>query len=481
MRLHTLICIFGSIFVDHVTADGFDSDLPSPIKQLDAYNYEKTIKETKIILVEFFAPWCNHCKQFNPEFEKAAQLIANEQPPMTLAQVDCTDSNNIELCKSIPVKGYPTLMLYHNGKVSEHNPGLRTSEQVVKMMRAKFSVPSFHIRTREQYEQHVNHPEGSFIGFFPSLQGTEMCGEEKEEAEKSPLYDYKRAYFKIVQALIDDHRFGHITDPILAKEIFSSDTNPDGLWETLIFHRPLYLESKFEPLYYEYTQPKQTAGLVKKWAAGLKLGLVPHVTKENFHTLQRPIVMAYYNVDFKRDPKGTKYWRNRLLKVASQLDQTNGKSPFKYQFAIGARKEFENTIFEELGGNDSWGEKGPKIVIWDEDWNTYRMEIGQNCQPACDLESDGSNLRAFLEKFENDELEPYIKSETPPENNDGPVKVVVGHTFQDIVMDPTKDVFVKFYAPWCGHCKTLEPIWEELGEKVKDDPNIVIAKIDVTA
>ena len=33
-----------------------------------------------------------------------------------------------------------------------------------------------------------------------------MCGEEKEQAEKSPLYDYKRAYFKIVQALIDDHR-----------------------------------------------------------------------------------------------------------------------------------------------------------------------------------------------------------------------------------------------------------------------------------
>ena len=56
MRLHRLICIL-ELFFNHVTADGFDGDLPSPIKKLDAYNYEKTIKETKIILVEFFAPW----------------------------------------------------------------------------------------------------------------------------------------------------------------------------------------------------------------------------------------------------------------------------------------------------------------------------------------------------------------------------------------------------------------------------------------
>ena len=66
---------------------------------------------------------------------------------------------------------------------------------------------------------------------------------------------------------------------------------------------------------------------------------------------------------FENPTKGTKYWRNRLLKVASQLDQVTGKSPFKYQFAIGARKEFENTIFEELGGNDSWGEKGIGLFL----------------------------------------------------------------------------------------------------------------------
>lgn len=46
-------------------------------------------------------------------------------------------------------------------------------------------------------------------------------------------------------------------------------------------------------------------------------------------------------------------------------------------------------------------------------------------------------------------------------------QVVVAENFDSIVNDDSKDVLIEFYAPWCGHCKNLEPKYNELGEKVR--------------
>ena len=61
------------------------------------------------------------------------------------------------------------------------------------------------------------------------------------------------------------------------------------------------------------------------------------------------------------------------------------------------------------------------------------------------------------------------------------MKTIVGKNFNDVVLNSDKDVFVKYYAPWCGHCKKLAPIWEELANEFKDVPGLVIGKFDATA
>ncbi len=53
-------------------------------------------------------------------------------------------------------------------------------------------------------------------------------------------------------------------------------------------------------------------------------------------------------------------------------------------------------------------------------------------------------------------------------------------TYDTIVNDGSKDVFVKFYAPWCGHCVRMAPAWEELAKSNAANENLVIAEVDAS-
>lgn len=98
-------------------------------------------------------------------------------------------------------------------------------------------------------------------------------------------------------------------------------------------------------------------------------------------------------------------------------------------------------------------------------------------------EITAETIGAFVADFFADELKPYFKSEPEPKlaTQNGLTKIV-GSTHASIVNDPTQDVFVFYYAPWCSHCKEYLPVWERFADEDADKYHtLTIGKFDATA
>lgn len=257
--------------------------------------------------------------------------------------------------------------------------------------------------------------------------------------------DSQQVFQEVANQLRDEFTFGLVTD----KKVIVTEGHEDA---------PRIVVYKGTEKEVVYDSEFNTADIAQ-WVKVNSLPLFGSIDGSNFPAyagLGLPIAYTFYETDEQAEeaekliqPIAEKY-KGKISFVKIDGNQYGGHAD-----SLGIPKEFPSFGIQKL-------DDGSKFPL-----------LGKKATDAEAVEELAAGVVSGTAK-------PHIKSAAVPESNDGPVKVVVATEFSDIVLDKSKNVFLEVYAPWCGHCKNLAPIWEELGEAYAADDSVVIAKMDGT-
>lgn len=387
-------------------------------------NFDDVIKQHEYLLVEFYAPWCGHCKKLAPEYAKAAQVLRPEG--LYLAKVDATIHK--ELGSRFGIEGFPTLKFFVNGNPVEYTGG-RTESDIVNWIRKKTGPASKELNSVEEVE---NFHKGSEVALV--------------------LFGDNAALFDIYE------RFAKSNDDIS----FAHSRNADVLSH--------------------YNVQPGTVVIFKKFDEGrndLTEAFTEDSLREFVNTHSSPLVMKFdekaAQLVFGKNVPGLFLYRDRNAENTAQLDEivTNIAKKYKGKLQVlttGITEGLETRLAEYIGVT---AEDLPTLRIHDTRVDLKKYNL--------DGEITAESAEKFVEDWLSGSLRPHLKSEEVPATQDEPVYVLVGKEFDKVVLDSEKDVLVEFYAPWCGHCKSLAPIYDELATKLKHNKNLIIAKMDATA
>jgi len=393
------------------------TDVKSDVLDLTAKNFAASVGDEKLMLVEFFAPWCGHCKALAPEYEIAATELKEHNIP--IAKVDCTVET--DLCQEQGVQGYPTLKVFRDGTPSDYQ-GARKADAIVSYLK-KQNMPPVSDVTAETLEAFSKSDNVVIVAVLPK------DDERREELER------------IAKLYRDDYVFGIIE---------SSEEVPSG--------SGVVLYKKFDEGKNVLDGNFDAESLVEF----IKANSVPtmdEIGPNNYaRYMDSGLPLAYL---FFATPEQRAQYKTEIEAVAKSY---KGKMNFAY---IDASK------FGAHAANINLKESWPAFGI-------QNVNSGAKYPLDQDTELTVERMKKLAEDVLAGTVEPSVKSEAAPESNDGPVKIVVATTYAEIVENnQDKDILIEFYAPWCGHCKNLAPIYEELG-KDYEGSNIVIAKLDAT-
>ncbi|XP_010539655.1 PREDICTED: protein disulfide isomerase-like 1-1 [Tarenaya hassleriana] len=422
-----------SLIVSSISAE--ETETKEFVLALDHSNFTDTVSKHDFIVVEFYAPWCGHCQQLAPEYEKAASELSSHDPPIVLAKVDASDEANRDLANQFGIQGIPEIRILRNGgKSSQEYKGPRDAEGIVAYLKKQKGPASVEIKSAEDAAEVVGDTNIVVVGVFP-----ELSGEEYEN------------FLAIAEKLRADSDFAHTLDAKLLPRGESSVAGP--------------LVRLYKPFDEPFVDSKD-----------FNMETLEKFVKES----SMPLVTI-----FDSDPANHPY-------IIKFFDSTGTKAMLFMNFSVGSVESFKTKYYEVAKAfkgqglsflmGDAEASKGafqyfgieesqiPLIVIQTADGKKYLK---------ANLEVD--QIESWVKDYKDGKVEAYRKSQPVPTENNEPVKVVVADSIDDMVFNSGKNVLLEFYAPWCGHCQKLAPILDEVAVSFQSDPSVVIAKLDATA
>ncbi|XP_067914550.1 protein disulfide-isomerase [Heterodontus francisci] len=397
-------------------------------------NFEEALEKYRHLLVEFYAPWCGHCKALAPEYAKAAAKLKEEGSEIRLAKVDATEES--DLAQMFSVRGYPTIKFFKNGDKSspkDYSAG-RQHEDIINWLKKRMGPAADTISEADAAEKLVESSEVVVIGFFKDVEGNDA-----------------KIFLQAAEAF-DEVPFGITSEA----DIFTKyDVKKDGV----------VLFKKFDEGRNIYDGEVTKEDIIE-FIKNNQLPLVIEFTEQTAPKIFGGDIKTHMLLFI---PKSSPSFQDNLNNFKKAAESFKGKILFIY---IDSEVEDNQRVLEFFGLKK---EECPaiRLITLEEEMTKYKPE-------SEDITVE--NVKNFCNQFLGGKLKPHLMSQDVPEDWDKTaVKVLVGKNFEEVAFDETKDVFVEFYAPWCGHCKQLAPIWESLGEKYKDNNKIVIGKMDATA
>merc|ERR1719209_2089195 len=352
-------------------------------------SFDGAVADNAFVLVEFYAPWCGHCKSLAPEYAKAAGMLKEAGSAIKLAKVDATVES--DLAGKFEVQGYPTLKFFRSGSPSEYGGG-RTAAEIVTWLNKKTGPPAKALATEDELKGFIDSAEVVLVGFFADAEG---------EAAKA---------FLAAAADVDDTPCGIVTDAALAatKDVKGdlvvlfkkfdegrNDLAAEGLTAEKV---KSHISENSLPLGVEFTQ--ESAQKIFGGEAKNHLLLFISKTSKEFEKIY---------ADYK---KAAVPFKGKVLFIYVDLDNAENDRILEF---FGLKKEDCLTV---------------RLINLGEEMTKYKPE-------TVNLLPEG--LNAFVQSFMDGTLKPFLMSEDVPADWDKePVKVLVGKNFEQVALDATK-------------------------------------------